>query len=83
MEEERKASGFQELVVKAVSAGEADNAVVDERLLEEATTSLESRDPPQLPLGIFVLSVSLRTHFRRLHVTGACPPRTRRALQTL
>ena len=56
-----------------VPAGEAEDAVVDEKLLEQATTSLETRDPPQLPLGTFVLSILLHTLFKRLHVTGACP----------
>ena len=73
VEEERKACNFRELDAKTFTASEEDDAIVDERLLEETTTSLESSDPPQLPLGVFVLSVSQRTNFKKLHITGACP----------
>ena len=41
---------------KGVYASEVEDTGVDEKMLEEATTSLETRDPPQLPLGTFVLS---------------------------
>ena len=73
MDEERRARNVQELDVKTTTASEEDDALVDERLLEEVTTSFETSDPPQLPLGVFVLSASQRTHFKRLHITGACP----------
>ena len=73
VDEERRVRNFQELDVKANAACEEDEALVDERLLEEVSSSLEANDPPLLPLGVFVLSISQRTNFKRLHITGACP----------
>ena len=44
-----------------------------ESLAQQVSSKLESHESPELPLGTFVVSISARTDFRRLHVTGACP----------
>ena len=51
---------------------------VDNNLLQEITVKAPlviSSDPPVLDLGSFVLSISLRSNFRRLHRFGDCPNR--------
>ena len=59
--------------VSASTAEVLEDTVADESLVEQVTSRLESLEPPVLSLGTFVVSISMRIDFRRLHVTGACP----------
>ena len=50
-----------------------EEVVLEDEVISQTPSKLESRDVPELPLNTFVVSISARTEFRRLHVTGGCP----------
>ena len=58
---------------KSLIAEPCEEIVLDDEPVSQTPSKLETHDPPDLPLGTYVVSVSSRTEFRRLHVTGGCP----------
>ena len=57
----------------SVIADPREEIVLDDVLVSQTSSKLETHESLDLPLGTYVVSVSSRSEFRRLHVTGGCP----------